>query len=56
MDTGLYDKWDKENTDYIKSGGVLQPEDIARCVRFVLEQPSGVMIPRMLAVPNNQPV
>ena len=56
VDTGLYDKWDKEDTDYIKSGGVLQPEDIARCVRFVLEQPEGVMIPRMLAVPTNQPV
>ena len=26
------------------------------CVRFVLEQPEGVMIPRMLAVPTNQPV
>lgn len=56
VDTGLYDKWDKEDADYIKSGGVLQPEDIARCVRFVLEQPEGVMIPRMLAVPTNQPV
>ena len=56
VDTGLYDKWDKDDTDYIKSGGVLQPEDIARCVRFVLEQPQGVMIPRMLAVPTNQPV
>lgn len=56
VDTGLYDKWDDEDADYIKSGGVLQPEDIARCVRFVLEQPEGVMIPRMLAVPTNQPV
>ena len=56
VDTGLYDKWDKEDADYIKSGGVLQPEDIARCVRFVLQQPEGVMIPRMLAVPTHQPV
>lgn len=56
VDTGLYDKWDKEDEEYIKSGGVLQPEDIARCVRFILEQPEGVMIPRMLAVPTNQPV
>lgn len=55
VDTGLYDKWDKEETDYIKSGRVLQSEDIARCVRFILEQPS-VMIPRMLVVPTNQPV
>ena len=56
VDTGLYDKWDKEDSDYIKSGGVLQPDDIARCVRFVLQQPQGVMIPRMLAVPTHQPL
>lgn len=56
VDTGLYDKWDGEDEDFIKSGGVLQPEDIARCVRFILEQPEGVMIPRMLAVPTNQPI
>lgn len=56
VDTGLYDKWNEEDAEYIKSGGVLQPEDIARCVRFVLRQPQGVMISRMLAVPTNQPV
>lgn len=56
VDTGLYDNWNQDDTDYIKSGGVLKPEDIARCVRFILEQPQGVMIPRLLAVPTNQPV
>lgn len=56
VDTGLFDNWNDEDTDYIKSGGALQPEDIARCVRFILEQPDGVMIPRLLAVPTNQPV
>ena len=56
VDTGLYDKWDEEEADYIKSGGVLQSEDVARCVRFTLEQPKGVMIPKMLVVPTNQPV
>lgn len=56
VDTGLYDNWTQENKDYISSGGVLQPEDIARSIRFILEQPDHVLIPRMLVVPTNQPV
>lgn len=54
--TGLYNNWDDKNKDFVFSGGALQPEDIARCVRFILEQPSHVRIPRLLAVPANQPV
>jgi NADP-dependent 3-hydroxy acid dehydrogenase YdfG len=32
----------------------LQPEDIARVVRFILEQPDHVRLPRILAVPSDQ--
>jgi NADP-dependent 3-hydroxy acid dehydrogenase YdfG len=32
----------------------LQPEDIARCVRFVLEQPEHVRIPVIMALPGEQ--
>jgi len=56
VDTGLYNEWSKDDKNYITSGGALQPEDIARCVRFMLEQPNHVLIPRLLAVPSNQPV
>ena len=56
VDTGLYDRWNQEDKNYITSGGALQPDDIARCVRFILEQPDRVLIPRLLAVPTNQPV
>lgn len=56
VDTGLYDRWSKEEKDYITSGGALQAEDIARSVRFILEQPDHVLIPRLLVVPTNQPV
>lgn len=56
VDTGLYDNWQQEDKEYIASGGILQPEDIARTVRFILEQPDGVLIPRVLIVPTNQPV
>lgn len=38
------------------SGGVLQPEDIACWVRFILEQPPHGLVPRILVVPSAQPV
>lgn len=56
VDTGLYDHWNQDDKGWIMSGGALQPEDIARSVRFVLEQPDHVLIPRLLVVPANQPV
>lgn len=56
VDTGLYDHWGQSDKDWVMSGGALQPEDIARAVRIVLEQPDHVLIPRMLVVPTNQPV
>ena len=55
VDTGLYDDWNQKNESHVKAGGVLQPEDIARCVRFILEQPDSVLIPRLLVVPRDQP-
>ena len=56
VDTGLYDHWSETDKDWIMSGGALQPEDIARSIHFILEQPSHVLIPRLLVVPTNQPV
>jgi NADP-dependent 3-hydroxy acid dehydrogenase YdfG len=56
VDTGLYSHWNESDKGWIMSGGALQPEDIARSVRFVLEQPDHVLIPRLLVVPANQPV
>jgi NADP-dependent 3-hydroxy acid dehydrogenase YdfG len=56
VDTGLYNHWNEDDKGWIMSGGALQPEDIARSVRFILEQPDHVLIPRMLVVPANQPV
>lgn len=56
VETGLYDHWGQDSKNWVMTGGALQPQDIARCVRFVLEQPDHVLIPRMLVVPTNQPV
>lgn len=32
----------------------LQPEDIALCIRFILEQPDHVLIPRLMILPAEQ--
>lgn len=54
--TGLYQGWDEAHKDAMFSGGALEPADIARCVRFILEQPSHVRVPRLLCVPAAQPI
>ena len=56
VDTGLYDSWDEDSESQIKAGGALKPEDIAHCVRYILEQPDRVLVPRLLVVPRDQPV
>ncbi|MEO0967709.1 MAG: SDR family oxidoreductase [Cyanobacteria bacterium J06639_18] len=55
VETGLYDKWDEKHKAYMYTGGALRAEDIARCIRFILEQPENTLIPRLVAVPMNQP-
>lgn len=56
VDTGLYDQWSQEQKDAIAAGGMLQPDEIAYYVRFILEQPPHLLIPRLLVVPAAQPV
>jgi len=56
--TNLYDSWKEQG----KQGydemvpNPLKPEDVARCVRFILEQPAGVIVPRLFVVPSTSPV
>ena len=56
VDTGLYDQWSQDQKDAIAAGGMLQPDEIAHYVRFILEQPPHIRIPRLLVVPAAQPV
>jgi len=51
--TGLFDHW-PEDRKFDPADGMLAAEDIARCVHFMLQQPEGVLIPRLLVVPSNQ--
>lgn len=53
-DTHLFDHWSEEQK-FDPTQGMLAPEDVARCVRFILEQPDDVLIPRLLVVPARQP-
>lgn len=53
-DTHLFDHWSEEQK-FDPTQGMLAPEDVARCVRFILEQPDEVLIPRLLVVPARQP-
>lgn len=49
--TELHDSWDEHPVDFMKIKSPLLPEDIARCVKFILEQPRHVRIPKMLVTP-----
>ncbi len=52
--THLFDHW-PEDQKFDPADGMLDPEAIANAVRFVLEQPEDVVIPRMLVMPSRQP-
>lgn len=54
VNTELQDHFDVHPRDMLGMEQPLEPEDIARCVRFMLEQPPHVSIPRMLVLPSEQ--
>jgi NADP-dependent 3-hydroxy acid dehydrogenase YdfG len=52
--TELHRNWEVPPAQSLNIPRPLQPEDIARMVRFILEQPDHVRVPRILAVPADQ--
>jgi NADP-dependent 3-hydroxy acid dehydrogenase YdfG len=52
--THLFDHW-REDQKFRPDDGFIEPEDVARCIRFILEQPDEVLIPRLLVLPAKQP-
>lgn len=52
--TELHDRWEVHPRVAMNIQHPLEPEDIARAVRFVLTQPDHVRIARMLVVPGEQ--
>ncbi len=54
--THLQSHWTNQQQEMIKSMTPLDPSDIARAVKFMLEQPPHVIIPRLLMVPVDQQI
>jgi NADP-dependent 3-hydroxy acid dehydrogenase YdfG len=54
--TELQDHFDVHPRDALGIKEPLQSADIARCVRFMLEQPRHVTIPRLMVLPAEQPM
>jgi len=52
----FHDHWEVHPTKSMNVPNPLQPEDIARCVRFALEQPPHVSIARMLVLPSEHKI
>lgn len=52
--TELHNRWKVHPTESLKISSPLQPEDVARSVRFILEQPAHVRIPKLMVLPGEQ--
>ncbi|MBE9013448.1 SDR family oxidoreductase [Pseudanabaenaceae cyanobacterium LEGE 13415] len=51
--TELHDYWEIHPTESLNVPQPLQPEDIARYVRFILEQPPHIRIPKLMVLPES---
>ena len=54
--SGLHDRWDVHPSQAMGIADPLQPEDVARMVRFVLEQPAHVRIPQLMILPKDHEI
>ena len=54
--TGLHDHWDTHPADLMGIPEPLQPADIARAVRFVLDQPPHVRVPQVMLLPTGHEI
>ena len=54
VETHMQDHFPVHPRDALNIQAPVQPADVARVIRFVLEQPEHVMIPRILVMPSEQ--
>lgn len=54
VNTELQDHFEVHPRDFLNIEKPLEPEDIAHIVRFILEQPTHVSIPRLMVLPSEQ--
>lgn len=52
--TSLHDHWEVPPSEALNIPHPLKPADVARAVRFILEQPKHVRIPRLMIIPGEQ--
>jgi NADP-dependent 3-hydroxy acid dehydrogenase YdfG len=52
--TELHRDWKVHPTQALNIPNPLRPDDIARAVRFILEQPPHVSVPRLMMLPSEQ--
>lgn len=52
--TELHNHWETPPSESLNIPHPLKPEDVARAVRFILEQPKYVRIPRLMILPGEQ--
>lgn len=54
VETELHNHWETKPSEALNIPHPLKPEDVARAVRFILDQPRHVRIPRLMIVPAEQ--
>lgn len=54
VSTSLHDHWEVPPSEALNIPHPLKPADVARAVRFILEQPKHVRIPRLMIIPGEQ--
>jgi len=54
--THLQDHFKVHPRDFLGVKAMVAPAEVARCVRFILEQPAHVRIPVMMVMPGEQPM
>ena len=56
VETDLFRDWTAPATTVMNVQRPLQPEDVARCICFALEQPAHVRIPRLMVLPSDHAI
>jgi NADP-dependent 3-hydroxy acid dehydrogenase YdfG len=54
--TGLHDRWEVHPSELMGIAEPLTPDDIARMVLFILEQPAHVRIPQLMILPKGHEI
>ena len=56
VDTGLYSDWTGDAKRFVEQMEMLAPDDVARAVLFMLEQPAHVRVPKLFITHASQPI